>query len=53
MNVARTAQCIYEHGDDDRAPSVESHIQSLFMQPISLDLSPTTHSGKLHLDRPV
>ncbi|KAK1326647.1 putative terpene synthase 11 [Acorus calamus] len=52
MNVARTAQCIYEHGDDERAPSVESHIQSLFMQPISLDFSPKTHSGKLYLDRP-
>ncbi|XP_058091520.1 probable terpene synthase 11 [Magnolia sinica] len=36
FNLSRTAQIIYQHGDDDRLSGVEDHIQSLIMKPIKL-----------------
>ncbi|KAJ0984441.1 hypothetical protein J5N97_002797 [Dioscorea zingiberensis] len=34
LNLARTSQLIYQHGDDERAPSVEHNIRSLLIEPI-------------------
>ncbi|KAF8391446.1 hypothetical protein HHK36_023751 [Tetracentron sinense] len=34
VNLSRTAQVIYQHGDDNKASSVEDHIQSLLFRPI-------------------
>lgn len=33
FNLARTAQIIYQHGDDETFFSVEDHVQSLFFTP--------------------
>ncbi|KAM0932755.1 putative geranyl diphosphate diphosphatase [Dioscorea sansibarensis] len=35
LNLARTSQLIYQHGDDEMAPSVEDSIHSLLIEPIS------------------
>ena len=32
FNLARTAQLIYQHGDDDTLFTVDDHIQSLFFR---------------------
>ncbi|XP_068667828.1 monoterpene synthase TPS4, chloroplastic-like [Aristolochia californica] len=34
LNVARTAQVVYESGDDDRCPSVDDLLSSLLVNPI-------------------
>ncbi|KAJ4952444.1 hypothetical protein NE237_029276 [Protea cynaroides] len=34
LNLSRTAQIIYQHGDDNKASSVEEHIQLLLSRPI-------------------
>lgn len=37
LNLARTAQAMYQHGDDGRLPSVDQHIHSLLTEPIPQD----------------
>ncbi|KAH7672182.1 Geranyl diphosphate diphosphatase protein [Dioscorea alata] len=34
LNLARTSQLIYQHGDDEKAPSIEDSIHSLLIEPI-------------------
>nr|AWF79084.1 terpene synthase [Pelargonium graveolens] len=34
LNVARTAQVVYQHGDDNTFSGVEDHAQALFFRPI-------------------
>ncbi|KAA8531159.1 hypothetical protein F0562_005927 [Nyssa sinensis] len=36
FNMSRTSQVIYQHGDDNRFPSVDECVQSLFFTPIGL-----------------
>ncbi|KAJ4824446.1 hypothetical protein Tsubulata_039813 [Turnera subulata] len=34
LNMGRTAQVVYQHGDDENAPSVNHQVQTLFYNPI-------------------
>ncbi|KAJ4729952.1 Geraniol synthase [Melia azedarach] len=34
LNLARTAQVVYQHGDDSNVSSVNEHVQTLFYNPI-------------------
>ncbi|XP_077254007.1 putative terpene synthase 11 [Tasmannia lanceolata] len=34
LNLARTAQVVYQHGDDDRVAGVDDHVSSLLVKPI-------------------
>lgn len=34
FNLARTSQCIYRHGDDPRAASVDDIIKAFFVKPV-------------------
>ncbi|XP_059661024.1 probable terpene synthase 11 [Cornus florida] len=34
LNLSRTAQVIFQHGDDNKGFSVDHHVQSLFFRPI-------------------
>uniref|UniRef100_A0A7N0TJJ3 Uncharacterized protein n=1 Tax=Kalanchoe fedtschenkoi TaxID=63787 RepID=A0A7N0TJJ3_KALFE len=34
FNLARTAQVIYQHGDDSKLPSVKEQVQALFFRPL-------------------
>lgn len=34
LNLARTSQLIYQHGDDEKAPGIEDSIHSLLIEPI-------------------
>ncbi|KAL6330081.1 hypothetical protein AAG906_039999 [Vitis piasezkii] len=35
FNLSRTAQVIYQHGDDNKTSSVEDHVQALLFRPVS------------------
>lgn len=35
FNLSRTAQVIYQHGDDKKSSSVEDHVQALLFKPVS------------------
>ncbi|KAL2331792.1 hypothetical protein Fmac_019373 [Flemingia macrophylla] len=34
LNMARTAQVIYQHGDDQSTPTVDDHVQTLLFRPL-------------------
>lgn len=36
FNVARTAQIVYQNGDDDRVSGVDDHVETLFFVPVVL-----------------
>lgn len=35
LNLARTAQVVYQHGDDNTVTSVNGHIERLFCNPLT------------------
>lgn len=37
FNLARTAQVVYQHGDDKKGSSVDDQVQALIYKPIPLD----------------
>nr|UZT70948.1 terpene synthase 3 [Paeonia delavayi] len=39
FNLSRTAQAIYQHGNDNTTSSVQHHVQSLFFSPIGFNVT--------------
>ncbi|XP_062103098.1 probable terpene synthase 11 [Humulus lupulus] len=49
FDLARTAQVIYQHGDDQRFSSVVDHVQSLFFRPCVTNFSSKSHIKDQHV----